>query len=1718
MEIVPGYTLIAPLGSGMAGDVWQAQAAGGIKVALKVVRNLKDLGGRKELKALKTIRDVHHPNLCPLFGFWTKDADGRVLADGETEDLTFDSVSAAGLAHLHGDPAVPPGPVSSEAPSDGTMAIGSGMPSSPPPATPSPDAETKPAKPKVTAEQLIVVMGLGDCTLYDRLKYVRQEAGLGPESVDVPFGLDPVETIRYLRASASAIDLLNQEHQIYHCDIKPQNILLVGGEAQVCDFGLAKQMEGDMRQTQQAFATPAYAPPEVLHNEGYSRQVDQYSLAVTYYELRTGLLPFDITTHASMLVAKSTGKLNLDALTPPERKVLSKALRRVPNERYGSCTEFINAIAVASGVDKSGGITVGRIISAVAAIFVFAAIGIASWRYVDPVGFNSFFFSSKVRTAQRLGDAQEMFQTTETENFEAAQLPLTEVMGVAAEVATETKGELKGKAETLFADATMRLLSRIHETLQQIESNQNGTMSETQQKKLESSLALLDFGRSDPKSPILRWLQGWIEAESPAVRNTYEEFRSLFHAAAIRFDLLRRVESPPSHLDGLRQALDERPQDFSNVAAIDFPLASLLPVLGTTPEQAFRSWTAADWLIESRLEDLIRAENSVRQFGAAKVYARRWSEIREAFTIAVEPAITGTDPSVSKVDEPTKQRVLAGFPDLQLEKQFAELRQSIQQSQWQAAQQLLDDLTSGRPLTPNQSVILTCARALIENRDKENALELTKKAIDDAAIPSAQLRELRTQPLFISYMQGIGQRSLETTSPPSIALFTQMRFARWLADELGSSIPAEFLSAAAISLLRQNPELISDPESAGELQLDRWVELLRDSNESVALAAAIELEKQIAAKQPDLAVVGSSIKILESAERKHLDRVSAIYTDYLFACGGCLNAQDISALIGQLTTTSKESIEALGDTRIYLGTDLLVRGAVQASGVTDDNFVTLRYSRNSASSADLTRAGSYLSLAEFLIRHTAQGTTTTLANELLVQAAASAATGLDQIEIPSVIDNRLDDLESVEGLPIHVLVAVHRIGIEKHAAATDAQKSELATRLLLRPAMALIQRYGIERFGPRTGDSKAKEVLLRSILEPTVSGALFAVLRFDNGAILPSGLIPESSLDLRDLSEFCQLATDAYSDPMAQSLYQDAERFRRQRVALAVIASTGKSLTDASRQQYLMRMAESAVALRDCSGDQLLAAADKALRFNASTETVDYLRSDAHERIARTLDMRSAKADALAKALAAAESALAAFQRQPELADIAKKQKYEVLAKCADLGVQLAFLRGSVDEKLALLNPSLLRGDQAIALYDDSWQTLVNFPLVSTYLSKGNACEDIAHYCSVGDDPETVARREKHFALAIEAFREARDRNADDFKTRFSLGRCQYRYALTLEGKPSEQQLMDASQSLGRTPTQADADSGNRYQVATMAEWFLWKIKVESEQKNLNEAIELAAFAFQFVKKDTVPLDLRNALSKECGVVYGKNRQWDEAANCLLFLEGQGPIVEVIQRMGTLSDIAYRQLASDQELFTKLLKTLNDLNKLGTLEDADDATYALAKIATRCMREEVVGLSSGRSVRSTNTKLADLSRGIRAFVDQLNPQSQGRYLRLANVFRDGDIAAQNINHTELFRFACQLSVLMKSDPDFPSYIRSNCSLIVFHCLAYWGSQTANMNEDQKQRERQTVQAFLTPQYREGLIDGLAEFKAVAAANNDEQLIKLSDDAIQMVNDLFDTKE
>src|SRR5436305_15105189 len=69
---IPGFRLIRPRGRGGFGEVWEAEASGGFRVALKFVR----LSGRaidSELRSLEFLRGIHHPNLLASLGAWQAD-------------------------------------------------------------------------------------------------------------------------------------------------------------------------------------------------------------------------------------------------------------------------------------------------------------------------------------------------------------------------------------------------------------------------------------------------------------------------------------------------------------------------------------------------------------------------------------------------------------------------------------------------------------------------------------------------------------------------------------------------------------------------------------------------------------------------------------------------------------------------------------------------------------------------------------------------------------------------------------------------------------------------------------------------------------------------------------------------------------------------------------------------------------------------------------------------------------------------------------------------------------------------------------------------------------------------------------------------------------------------------------------------------------------------------------------------------------------------------------------------------------------------------------------------------------------------------------------------------------------------------------------------------------------------------------------------------------
>ena len=96
------------------------------------------------------------------------------------------------------------------------------------------------------------------------------------------------------------------KHDAVHCDLKPENVLLVSKEApyriKLCDFGYARMINTEQFR-RSLVGTPAYVAPEVLDSSGYNRALDMWSTGVITYVSLSGTFPFnedeDIKTQVS---------------------------------------------------------------------------------------------------------------------------------------------------------------------------------------------------------------------------------------------------------------------------------------------------------------------------------------------------------------------------------------------------------------------------------------------------------------------------------------------------------------------------------------------------------------------------------------------------------------------------------------------------------------------------------------------------------------------------------------------------------------------------------------------------------------------------------------------------------------------------------------------------------------------------------------------------------------------------------------------------------------------------------------------------------------------------------------------------------------------------------------------------------------------------------------------------------------------------------------------------------------------------------------------------------------------------------------------------------------------------------------------------------------------------------------------------------------------------
>jgi serine/threonine protein kinase len=132
------------------------------------------------------------------------------------------------------------------------------------------------------------------------------------------------------------LDYLHHEMHVAHRDLKADNILLDrNGNLRVIDFGLSNQFSDSRPQLSSKCGSPAYAAPEMIMGQSYTRAADIWSAGVCLYLMTTGCHPFDGDGSLPRLMQQILHKEPAfpSCLSPALIDLLRKMLTRTPAMR-----------------------------------------------------------------------------------------------------------------------------------------------------------------------------------------------------------------------------------------------------------------------------------------------------------------------------------------------------------------------------------------------------------------------------------------------------------------------------------------------------------------------------------------------------------------------------------------------------------------------------------------------------------------------------------------------------------------------------------------------------------------------------------------------------------------------------------------------------------------------------------------------------------------------------------------------------------------------------------------------------------------------------------------------------------------------------------------------------------------------------------------------------------------------------------------------------------------------------------------------------------------------------------------------------------------------------------------------------------------------------------------------------------------------------------------
>ena len=190
--------------------------------------------------------------------------------------------------------------------------------------------------------------GVADGLLYYVMPLVEGESLR--DRLDQEIQLPVPEALRIARQVGEALDYAHR-HGVVHRDIKPENILLQDGNALIADFGIALAITGAggdrLTATGLSLGTPQYMSPEQAMGERkIDGRSDIYSLGCVLYEMLAGAPPFSGPTAqaiiAQVITTQPTPVTNHRSIVPAQfDEVLSRALQKLPADRYQSVAEFL---------------------------------------------------------------------------------------------------------------------------------------------------------------------------------------------------------------------------------------------------------------------------------------------------------------------------------------------------------------------------------------------------------------------------------------------------------------------------------------------------------------------------------------------------------------------------------------------------------------------------------------------------------------------------------------------------------------------------------------------------------------------------------------------------------------------------------------------------------------------------------------------------------------------------------------------------------------------------------------------------------------------------------------------------------------------------------------------------------------------------------------------------------------------------------------------------------------------------------------------------------------------------------------------------------------------------------------------------------------------------------------------------------------------------------